>query len=351
MIPTIKFIAFSILMGVLFSACMHSTVLNVVRPADIDIPSEIVTFSVVQRHEAPKGKRFKKNWEGMVSGERIGLDQRSANFSSTGLILELSKSPRFSIKQVIMNEKFYGTGTMTMAEPLSWEEVEKICAANNTEALIVIEAFDSDINKNITPKEVTRTINGVRVTEKVYESDIRAKVFIGWRIYYPNEKRILDVYNDQITQRGNTSWRTELDANNDQNRVEGLVQQGAQNLGIQYARRISPTRVNLTRYFYGKGSFKLKQAKKSMLSKNYDAAIDLWESEFHSTLKQKVKSRSAFNLAVGYEAKGDYETAVNWAKESMYAGNKKAKVYLTKLQGRLKDEERLKRQMNGNDKD
>ena len=125
MIPTIKFIAFSILMGVLFSACMHSTVLNVVRPADIDIPSEIVTFSVVQRHEAPKGKRFKKNWEGMVSGERIGLDQRSANFSSTGLILELSKSPRFSIKQVIMNEKFYGTGTMTMAEPLSWEEVEK----------------------------------------------------------------------------------------------------------------------------------------------------------------------------------------------------------------------------------
>ena len=137
----------------LLHSCMSVTVLDVVKPADIDVPTEITTFSIVQRNEAPKGKKMAKRWEGLVSGEGVGMDKRSVGFASTGLILELSKSPKFTIKQVVSSEILYGTGTLRMAEPLSWEEVQKICDLNNSEALIVIEAFDSDIKRNVVERK------------------------------------------------------------------------------------------------------------------------------------------------------------------------------------------------------
>ena len=40
---------------VCLSSCMTSTILNVVKPADVYIPNDITTFAVVQRNEARKG--------------------------------------------------------------------------------------------------------------------------------------------------------------------------------------------------------------------------------------------------------------------------------------------------------
>ena len=83
-----------------------------------------------------------------------------------------------------------------------------------------------------------------------------------------------------------------------------------------------------------------------MLSKDYNAAIYIWETEFYSSNKLKIKGRSAYNLAVGFESKSDYEMAIKWAQESIDSGNVKAKGYLIQLESRRRDELRLKRQMN-----
>jgi hypothetical protein len=330
----------------LLSSCMSATFLEVVKPADIDVPSEIESFSVVQRNEAPKGSRRSTNWEGLVSGEGIGLDNKSAEFATMGLILELSKSPRFTIKQFVSNDKFYGTGTLKMAEPLNWETVELICEKSNSQALIVIETFDSDLDRDVISREVITNSKGERVSEKVFDSNIKAKIYIGWRIYYPNQKKIIDVFEDDASLKESSSWGTERDANNDLTRVEYLVKKGAQTLGAKYARRISPSNVKLTRYYYIRGSSDLKRAKSNMLSKDYNTAIEIWESEFYSANKLKIKGRSAYNLAVGFESKSDYEMAIKWAQESIDSGNIKAKGYLIQLESRRRDELRLKRQMN-----
>lgn len=329
----------------LLSSCMSATLLEVIKPADIDVPFEIECLSIILRNEAPKGSRKSANWEGFVSGESKRLDQKSAEFATTGLILELSKSPRFTIKQFVSNETFYGTGTLKMAEPLNWEVVELICTKNNSQGLIVVETFDSDVDRDVIPKEVTKNSGGERVTETVFDSNIRAKVSIGWRIYYPNQKKIIDVYDDDASFKESSSWGTERDANNDLMRIESLVKKGAESLGAKYARRISPSNVKLTRYFYSRGSSELKRAKNSMFTKDYNTAIEIWESEFYSANKLKIKGRNAYNLAVGFESKSNYEMAIKWAKESIEVGNKKAKGYLIQLGSRIQDEARLKRQM------
>mgnify|MGYP001494373783 CR=1 FL=1 len=81
------------------------------------------------------------------------------------------------------------------------------------------------------------------------------------------------------------------------------------------------------------------------IEKNYDAAIDIWLNEFETTLNQKAKGKSAYNLAVAYEVKADYQNAIYWAEEAIQNRNKKAKKYLAILRERVEEERRLEKQM------
>ena len=334
-----------IIVVVCLSSCMTSTVLNVIKPADVYIPNDITTFAVVQRNEARKGEKLAKRIEGLFSGEGIGMDKRSANYALRGLILQLSKSPRYMVKEAHTNKQLYGTGTRNMAEPLEWQEVKDICEANNSDALIVVEAFDSDVSRNVNHRDVTKTVSGGQVTERVYNSKLTVTVEVGWRIYYPKTQLIVDNYNHEKTNSRRASGATEIQSNANLPEKESVVKLTARQLGEEYGRRISPSRVNLRRSYYGSGNYVFKTGKQKFIEKNYDAAIDIWLNEFETTLNQKAKGKSAYNMAVAYEVKADYQNAIYWAEEAIQNRNKKAKKYLAILRERVEEERRLEKQM------
>ena len=334
-----------IITAVFLSSCMSSTVLNVIKPADVHVPSEVTTFAVVQRNEARKGEKLAKRIEGVFSGEGIGMDKRSANYALRGLVLQLSKSPRFMVKEAHTNEQLYGTGTRNMAEPLEWHLVQEICESNNSDALIVLEAFDSDISRNVNSRDVTKTVSGGQVTERVFNSRLTVTVEVGWRIYYPKSQLIVDNYNHERTNSRSATGATEIESNRNLPGREPVVKLTARQLGEEYGRRISPSRVNLRRSYYGSGNFVFKQGKQKIIQKNYDEAIDIWLNEFETTLNQKSKGKSAYNLAVAYEIKADYQNAIYWAEQAIQNRNKKAKKYLLLLQERVDEERRLEEQM------
>jgi len=51
-------------------------------------------------------------------------------------------------------------------------------------------------------------------------------------------------------------------------------------------------------------------------------------------------------MALASEIKGSLKTAIDWAKKSQKMGNKKANNYIKVLRSRMKDEEKLKQQLN-----
>ena len=329
----------------MLESCMSVIILDVVKPADVDIPSDVVTFSIVQRNEAPKGKGLAKNWEAFLSGEGIGVDKRSAEYATSGLKFGLIKYSRFTAKQASVNEQLYGTGTRKMSELLNWEVIEEICKKNGSEALIVLESFDSGFTtKNYSP-DLTSKVEEGQVARKEFESRVQVEVYVAWRIYFPQEKRIIDVFDESQTTKRKEFGKTKREARRKLPRVESLVQSVAEDLGIAYAKRISPSKVKLSRPFYGIGSVGLKLARVKMLEKDYEGAIEMWDSEFGSTFSKKVKKRTTFNLAVGYEAKADYKNAIYWAKLSLRYGNKKANGYIRQLEKRVEEEARLKKQL------
>jgi len=60
----------------------------------------------------------------------------------------------------------------------------------------------------------------------------------------------------------------------------------------------------------------------------------------------KTARRAYFNLALASEIKGSLQTAVDYAKKSEQMGEKQASSYIITLKKRIRDEERLKEQLN-----
>lgn len=336
----------SIIAGaVTLSSCMSVTSLNIMKPADVDLPSEIERLAIVQRNEAPKGKKFGKALEGVLSGEGIGTDKRSAGNAVEGFVAGISQSPKFTVKQAFLPEKLYGTGTTAMATPLSWDTVQQICDENGAQALVILETFDSDVDRDQESKTVNRTVDGKTVSELVFYSELEVDVTVGWRIYYPKEKLIIDNFIDRGREKESESGSTSQVAYNKLSSSEELIKREATQLGKRYAVRISPSYMKVTRAYYGKGDVLMKLAKTKVFEKNWEEAISIWTRVFEGDVEQKLKGKAAFNLAVGHEAISDFEQAIYWAKKAVELGNKKALKYLQQLENRKSDEERLKQQL------
>ena len=92
----------------------------------------------------------------------------------------------------------------------------------------------------------------------------------------------------------------------------------------------------------------MKAAKKSVKLGNWDQAIYYWEVETESQTNQKNEGKAAYNLALAYEIKEDFDKALEWIDVSEAAGNKKATSYKAILQNRKSEmpliEDQLKRE-------
>ena len=86
-----------------------------------------------------------------------------------------------------------------------------------------------------------------------------------------------------------------------------------------------------------------------MLKKgDWDQAIYYWEIEIESQTNEKTRGKAAYNLALAYEIKDDFDKALEWIDASEAAGNKNAVSYKSILKSRKSEmaliEEQLKRE-------
>ena len=125
-----------------FAGCTSSISLQVLKPADVTLPQEIQKFTLVNRTKPSKNNQAWNIIEGVLTGEGLFADREGADNCLSGLMSIMQQTPRYTINQASM--EFRGTGTDAFAMPLDWTDVENLCKQNNSEALIVLEAFDSD---------------------------------------------------------------------------------------------------------------------------------------------------------------------------------------------------------------
>ncbi len=333
----------------LLVSCNRHTNLTVLQPAQMKIPEHIATVAVVDRSKPSKG--WLNVLEGVLTGEAIGQDRQSRAEAVRGLSAALTRTPRFSVK----NTGIEMTGSKAGANlpaPLDWSEVERICAQYGADAVVTIESFDSDNAAAARRSETKRKDkNGKEYIDVLYNAHMRTGVRMGWRMYDPKTKIILDEFTTDDYLERDASGKDERTALNNLPSAVDISRSVAYNGGQRYGSRIAPLYVQVSRTYYAKAkgyTEQMKQASNYARSNDWKRAAEIWKNiEVRATDNRKAAGRAAYNMAIASEVNGNLELAQEWAqKASGKYGNKKARNYIQVIQQRQNDARKVEYQMN-----
>jgi hypothetical protein len=332
----------------LFSACVSSVPLSVLQPAMMKIPDHITTIAVIDRSKPSKG--WLNALEGAVTGESIGQDREGRLKAVQGLTDALSKTPRFNVKSTGIEMIGSETGS-SMLPPLDWYEIEGLCKKYGSEALAVIEMFDTDLNVRTNRREVKTKTKDKRDSIYIeFDAERRLDVKLGWRLYDPQNKIILD---EVVTTRGGDSKGTgvnEQKAKNNLPPIYRVVEDISFGAGLDYGARIAPTWVTFQRNYFGnaKGVYaeQMQKAARYAQTSDWIKAAEIWQSVAIQKTDIKAAGKAVFNMAVANECLGKLDIALDWANKAYGEyGVKNAKSYIETLKMRQNDERKVQQQL------
>ncbi|WP_340152874.1 DUF6340 family protein [uncultured Marivirga sp.] len=345
-----KYSIFMILVAIGFSSCMKSVSINTLRPADINIPNEIQSITLVDRTAYERDAIGVI--EGIITGEGINEDQDGVMAMFSSLQNSLRVSPRFDV--VLASEKLRGQNILgSFPDPLDWRQVDQLTRKYNTDALLAIEIFDSNFIITNGKRKNTRTVedaDGKKVEEEYTEffAEGVGNTRIGVRLYDAKNRTVID--QDIYTQ--NKTW--EASATSLKEALAQLVSKSqatkylAQSVGNTYASKIAPMPVRISRSYYTKpkkNSYLSKGARQASVNQ-WESAIETWKAGLKKSSDTKASGRMAYNIAIGYEILGDLFLAHEWAGKSFVDyGEKKGRSYASQINNRMITEEILDEQL------
>lgn len=334
-----------VIASVLLTGCMSNVYVQALQPAQISMPQHFQKIAVVERVKPTKQNQAVNIIEGVLTGEGLQADREGGVSCLSGLKTSLLKTPRYTVAEAA-GVDLRGTGTGEFPPALTWEEVAKICEANGAEALVVLEAFDSNsgIKMGTRPRKV-KSKEGVETTVTEHVANMRMTITSAWRVYDYKNKIIVDEFrgDDFLDFVGAGATPDQAMAALPMKR-EAIKRTGF-HAGSSYGYRIAPQWVTLHREYYTKGSDALKKARRFVRLNDWKGAAEIWKTRVQSS-NRKEAGRATYNMAVASEVLGNLEAAKEWAvKAYKEKGNKKGLAYSRQLERRIRDSKVLDEQM------
>jgi hypothetical protein len=319
------------------------------RPAEITFPSSVQNLVIVDRTEYDESTL--SVLEGIITGELPEEDEFGVQELIDGLFDQMKYSSRFNM--TVAGERIKGNSlTNVLPEPLSWRRINALCKKYDADAVIAIELFDTDfvIADGVKKVKEKKKVNGKEREVEVnkYTAEGVADVTIGIRIYDPGSKSIVDQDVFNRSRSWNAEGRTIQDALNSliaKNKATGYI---SRRIGQDYAYKIAPMPVRLTRSFETESDDTPELALGARLAEvgNWREAAEVWKSGI-SNAPMEDAGYLTYNIAVAYEILGDFDNALNWAEKSYVEyQNDDALRYVNILKNRMADEEQVRMQLN-----
>lgn len=339
------FLCFLLLSLSAWSCSTSSISLQVLQPSQIVFPDYVQNIAIIDRSKPAKG--FKSFTEGLFSGEDIGQDREGRQRAMQGLINTLGRTPRYTAKTTGLEYTNPQNGR-SMGSPLSWREVEDLCKQYSSDLIIALESFDSnsDIRMSTSTYKQKEKSTNQEVQKTRYTAYRNLRLYVGWRVYDPKARAVLDDNTSNEFVDHSYSGDTDALARNGLSSQINAVRELGTKAGTNYAMRIAPVYVTVSRSFSntGKGNDKasMEEAFRYTKINKWDQAEDVWTGLLQNARDKRTPGKAAINLAVSAERDGDLQKALNWAQKaySQY-GNKQAQNYVNTLQQRISDQERL----------
>ncbi|MVT44867.1 hypothetical protein GO495_30025 [Chitinophaga oryziterrae] len=329
-----------------FCSCRTTNLvyISVLKPAPVTIPPYIKNVGVINRSVVSDANKAVDVVDKVFSMEGVNLDKEGSNATIIGVTDELFKNNRFTNVTAFNSIDLRTTVPGLYSAPLPWETINQICRDNKVDALFVLELFDTDSKVSyaavpITIKTPLGNIPGIE-----HHANMLTTVKTGWRIYDPASKNILDEYSiaRDITFSGK-GINPVAAAGAILDRKEAVKEVGNK-AGKDYALRIIPYWIRVSRDYYVKGTDNFKIAKRKAQTGNWNGAAELWQRETGNT-SIKISGRACYNMAIISEINGDLDKAIEWAQKSYEnCNNRLALNYIRILKNRKVSDNVLKDQ-------
>ncbi len=329
--------AFYLAAIVLLSSCgsMNDLRLKIFQPAFVKVPDSIKNVGMINRYLGYRDNNAINIVEGILTGEGIYGDKQGSITALKELGNMMSNSGRYHV--IELPEKVVkGVAPEGMPVPIESSVLDSLARVYEVDGFVVLENFDSDINRKISPSSTPIVLpGGITIPGIHVHMDVFANSY--WRFYDTQNRNVLD----QFTNRGFVSYDTdavsELLANGKLPMAKNAVGKAGQLSGRNYSLRIVDQYVWVGRRYYKRGSDEMKHTARMVVVKDWDEASVIWK-ELIETGKEKVASRALYNLALYYEVKGNLNAAIKCAEDcyKMYK-NKKALFYSNVLKNRQRE--------------
>ena len=319
---------------IVFSCKTNLVYMSVQEPAPVFLSNSVKKIGVIDRSlPTQKGKKS-DDLEKILTLEGKDLDKEGAQSTIAGLQDELLKNNRFEAIKIINREDLKTTGSGVFPAVLDWKIIEKMCAENQVDAVFSLEMFDTDAKLDVKVNQITVSTPLGNVPGVETEANLQTVIKTGWRIYDPLGHTIVDEYamNESINTFGKginpAKAFSAITGRKDAIKNTGNM------MGKNYATRIIPFWIRVTRDYYVKGNENFKIAKRRAQTGNWDGAAELWQKETTNS-SSKVAERACYNMAIINEINGDLDKAIQWAQKSYEDyNNKLALQYLNILKNR-----------------
>ena len=324
----------AILVLLIFGACTRTVYVPVMRPAPVDVGPHIQTIAVIDR-TTPENVQA-GIIESVVTGSLPGTDREGAQRSVEGLVRTLENSPRYNIVRTTERLTTPVIGG-SWPPPLEWGDVVDLSVKYRSDAILVLESFDSDFVVTDGARVVSRKVEGREVPRREFYAEGVATVRLGYRLYDPQFRSIADEYMFSHVARWEASGSAlQMIAGSLIDHRQAVNDAGFQS-GIIYAERISPQWIRLNRDFFTKGrGADFKTGVRRATVNDWRGATEMWHRSVNSR-SRKTAGRSAYNLALMYEIEGDLNGARDWAQRSYTDFRiRKARKYVSALERRIR---------------
>lgn len=274
------------------------------------LPDDVHRIAVVNRSLTAEEDENNKRIESITTGEVAGSDRLASDECIKGVfdgVRDLGNT-----ELVIPGElRMVGTGTREMPELLEWEVVQKICETEGSDALLVLETFDS--NSDILLSAATDQVASLLSTgtlKPVEPGRVNVNVTCYWRLYDPKRQAIIDQY--QHNSYMSFDLRESLPPPH-------ALPETAYAAGRAYISRFLPGYYVVRRDLYKRTSGSAKHQFKAGYRRaevaNWQGAVEIWD-ELSDNGKRKTAGRACLNIAVANEVLGNTDNALEWAKKS-----------------------------------
>jgi tetratricopeptide (TPR) repeat protein len=287
-----------------YSCTSVSTVsLDVMRPAEVTIPPEILSAVVVDNSYPYSGDSLHL----FVSGaDTLIVDSIRVDDFGNRLVQAATKSlhNRMFFDNVYMYpEPLYKVLNGKAGQSLSREQINELLDSFNAQVVISLE--------QVSYQTITSTLQ----FENFLYLTVDAQGSALWKVYN-RDGGMLDVF----LQRDSIYWDNEgRPLSKEDPKMPSLrstVYSLADFMGDYYPDRIVPYWEKKNRYYFSSGHYLDGRADDLVKANNWESAARVWYYVFEEGNK-KQKAMSAFNIALSYEIRGDYEEAAAWAKKSV----------------------------------